>query len=43
MLPIVLFILLSDPNYFIETLFLFAVIQSFSVLLGNLVYTFKMI
>ena len=43
MLPIVLFILLSDPNYFIETLFLFAVIQSFSVLLGNLVYTFKTI
>lgn len=41
MLPIVLFILLSDPNYLIETLFLFALIQSFSVLLGNLVYTFK--
>ena len=41
MLPIVLLILLSDPNYLIETLFLFAAIQAFSVLLSNLVYTFK--
>lgn len=41
MLPIMLFMLLSDRNYFVETLFLFVTVQWLAVLVSNLVYTIK--
>jgi hypothetical protein len=41
MLPIIMIILLSDPNYAIETVFLFAVIQWGGVLIADLFYVIK--
>lgn len=36
--PIIMILLLSDPNYAIETIFLFSVIQWFGVLISDLIY-----
>lgn len=41
MLPLMLFILLTDRNYLVETLFLFITVQWLSVLIGNVFYTLK--
>lgn len=41
MLPLIFFLLLSDPNYLIETIFLFAAIQSIALLIASCVYTLK--
>lgn len=41
MLPIMLVMLLSDSNYTIETIFLFAVIQWCGALIADLVYVIK--
>ncbi len=40
-LPLVLLLMLSDPNYMIEVSFLFLTIQWIGVLLLNLIYLFK--
>lgn len=37
-IPIIIILILSDPNYAIETIFLFSVIQWFSVLISDLIY-----
>ena len=41
MLPLMFFMVLSDPNYLVETLFLFITVQWLSVLIGNVFYTIK--
>ncbi len=41
MMPIIMVMLLSDPNYTVETIFLFTVIQWFGVLIADLFYTIK--
>ena len=41
MLPIMIVMLLSDPNYTIETIFLFAVIQWCGALIADLIYVIK--
>lgn len=40
-IPVVMVLLLSDPNYAVETIFLFAVIQWGGVLLGDFIYVIK--
>jgi len=41
MIPIIMVMFLSDPNYTIETIFLFAIIQWGSVLIADLIYVIK--
>lgn len=41
MVPIIMILLLSDPNYTIETIFLFAAIQWCGVLITDLIYVIK--
>lgn len=41
MVPIIMILLLSDPNYTIETIFLFSSIQWCSVLITDLIYIIK--
>ncbi len=41
MVPIIMILLLSDPSYAIETIFLFAVVQWFGVLLTDMIYIIK--
>ncbi|WP_079504684.1 hypothetical protein [Mesobacillus jeotgali] len=41
MIPFLMIMLLSDPNYSVETIFLFAALQWFSVLVSYLVSVFK--
>ncbi|KNY29863.1 hypothetical protein [Pseudobacteroides cellulosolvens] len=41
MLPIIVILLLSDPSYAIETIFLFAVFQWLGVLVTDLIYVIK--
>lgn len=41
MLPLMLFMFLSDRNYLVENLFLFVTVQWLSVLIGNLIYAIK--
>lgn len=41
MIPFIMIMLLSDPNYSIETIFLFATIQWISVLASYLIYGIK--
>ena len=41
MIPIIMILILSDPSYVIETIFLFAVIQWFGALITDLVYVIK--
>ena len=41
MLPLIMFMLLSDPNYTIETIFLFVTIQWLGILIANLYYVLK--
>ncbi|MDU5108326.1 hypothetical protein [Clostridium sp.] len=36
--PIIMIMLLSDPNYAIQTIFLFSIIQWFGVLISDLIY-----
>jgi len=43
MIPIIMILILSDPSYTIETIFLFAVIQWLGVLTTDLVYVIKRI
>lgn len=38
MIPIIMILIISDPSYTIETIFLFAVVQWLGVLAANLVY-----
>lgn len=40
-LPIIMVMLLSDPNYTVETIFLCVVVQWFSVLISDLIYVIK--
>lgn len=40
-IPIIMIMILSDPNYAIETIFLFAVIQWFVVLVTDIIYVIK--
>lgn len=39
--PVIMILLLSDPSYAIETIFLFAVVQWFCVLVTDLIYVIK--
>ena len=41
MIPVIMILLLSDPSYAIETIFLFAVVQWFGVLLTDMIYVIK--
>ena len=41
MTPIIMILILSDPSYAIETIFLFAVIQWFGVLITDMAYVIK--
>jgi len=41
MIPIIIIQLLSDPNYTIETIFFFAVVQWFGVLITDLIFVIK--
>lgn len=41
MVPFIMILVLSDPNYRIETIFLFATIQWISVLVSYLIYVMK--
>lgn len=41
MVPVVMGLLLSDPSYAIETIFLFGVVQWLSVLLTDMMYVLK--
>lgn len=41
MIPVIIILLLSDPSYAIETIFLFAVVQWFGVLITDMVYVIK--
>ena len=41
MMPIIMILLLSDPSYAIETIFLFAVVQWLCVLIIDLIYVIK--
>jgi len=41
MIPFIMILLLSDPNYAVETIFLFASVQWISVLVSYLVYVMK--
>ncbi|KUO63130.1 MAG: hypothetical protein APF84_11440 [Gracilibacter sp. BRH_c7a] len=39
--PVIMILILSDPSYAIETIFLFAVVQWFCVLIIDLIYVIK--
>jgi len=41
LIPVIMVMLLSDPNYTIETIFFFATIQWLSVLIADLIYIIK--
>ncbi|WP_096269655.1 hypothetical protein [Paucisalibacillus globulus] len=41
MIPILMLLLLSDPNYTLETIFLFATVQWLSLLVSYLLYVIK--
>lgn len=41
MTPIITILLLSDPNYAIETIFLFAIVQWLGVLITDLIYVIR--
>jgi hypothetical protein len=41
MIPVIMILLLSDPSYVIETIFLFAAVQWLGVLLSDMIYVIK--
>lgn len=41
MIPVIIILILSDPSYTIETIFLFAVVQWLGVLLTDMIYVIK--
>jgi hypothetical protein len=43
MIPIIMLLILSDPSYTIETIFLFAVVQWLGVLVAEIVYVIRRI
>jgi RsiW-degrading membrane proteinase PrsW (M82 family) len=43
MVPIIMLLILSDPSYTIETIFLFAVVQWLVVLVAEIVYVIRRI